>query len=193
VSVAFSAHTPRYTTVRELLSALERLATGLQKGYNTLDSQLFQNVPQLLEGIEDAAVRLHDLVFPYQPLRLGHHAAGDANKQQVSVRSSSSSWGGTMADAAVDPNPGKVLSPVLTHPSLAEAMRALERMIVEVAAVVNRLMEQQNNHLKIMSQSRKELELQRGVMAMFFMEPEKLVQQVEMLREEVEALAVAGN
>ena len=148
-------------------------------------------MPQLLEGIESAALRLHALVFPYQPVRLGHNAAADLGKSQASLRASSSS-NGTVGDLAGESEHGRVLNPVLTHPTLLEAMRALDRLIHEVAAAVNRLTEQQNNHLKVMGQNKKEQELQRNVMTMFFTEPEKLLQKVEQLREEVEALEVAG-
>ncbi len=80
-------------------------------------------------------------------------------------------------------------APTLTHPSVAEAMAALDGLNRELSAAITRLCKQQGDYVSVLTQHKREQELERRVMQLHFTKPQALVEAVAELHGRVEGLA----
>eukprot|EP00879_Flechtneria_rotunda_P010204 GHRR01010668.1.p1 GENE.GHRR01010668.1~~GHRR01010668.1.p1 ORF type:complete len:477 (+),score=164.03 GHRR01010668.1:440-1870(+) len=201
-----SLMTPGYATVNQLTDKLQQLADRVQKGSSQIQ-QLLQDMPQQLDEHTQAARQLHLLVFPP-----GQVNAPIVTSNAPTGKGGSSIWGpassvGTSAPASIRSRHSGTSSatnnslaqhsnhpmPALRVPEVAEAQETLETSCKQLEKDVYRLVMKQNEHAKVLSQRKKDQDLERNVMAMFYNQPEALVRQVAAVRAEVQALELASH
>jgi hypothetical protein len=154
--------------VRQLTSGIQALASDLATSRQTVEEALTQQLPHAMEQAAAACHHMHRLPCPWLPASqaLAWPQDGNSSSSRAALR-----------------------QPLLTEPSVAEAMAAVEGLAEELARSINGLTAQQNQVSLLLKQGGEDMALQRRVMALFFTAPEQLVEQVGRLASEVKVLA----